>query len=388
MLQRDGLLTARVSLSLLTQNWRYDSLIVERWYAMPRKSAPRFDPGRNQWFLRFEKRKYYLCSGKGNWITAHRKATEIMGRSLTQEAPVTISGAVMAYLKHRGNEWHRSRLAIWIRWAGADTLTSIGPDHLEKLLTHLKTMGYRRKLPGVLGKRRDYSPKGLRHILRTVKSVLLWCAAPGRKWISDLPIMPKLDPSEVGHKDVPLANLPDVLTSLRPRVRAIVEFILATGCRPAEACQLKWHEIDWDAKTVRQEWSKTKRSTGDPRIIYLTADALRVLEQRKDNGSTWVFLNSRGKPYAPGGLRSILRRRGIPGCYALRHTFAQAARRAGVKIDVIQKLLGHRNLSTTQIYAKVWDGEAQQAAQNLPPLLPQALAGHEPKPAGETVPGE
>ncbi len=99
----------------------------------------------------------------------------------------------------------------------------------------------------------------------------------------------------------------------------------------------------------------------------------------------YVFPKKSGQPYRPSGLRSILRRRGINGGYALRHTYAQFALESGVSLEVVQKHLGHKHISTTQTYAQVRDPQAVQAAQALPSLL-QAPPPAEP--ARETGVGE
>lgn len=45
---------------------------------MPRRSQPRYDASRNQWYLNYRRKKYFLCSGKGNYVEAMQRAAAIM----------------------------------------------------------------------------------------------------------------------------------------------------------------------------------------------------------------------------------------------------------------------------------------------------------------------
>ncbi len=101
-----------------------------------------------------------------------------------------------------------------------------------------------------------------------------------------------------------------------------------------------------------------------PRVIYLGDDALGVLATLTPKPGP-VFLSRHGERYTPGGLRSILKRRGLSGAYALRHTFAQAAADADVPAEVLARLLGNSEAVAARHYYEVRDDRALRYAKTL-----------------------
>ena len=108
--------------------------------------------------------------------------------------------------------------------------------------------------------------------------------------------------------------------------------------------------------------------------MLLTADAYAVLlawlQVRPASLHPQVFLNQRGQPISANGIQGLLRNYGQQvGCavtpHRLRHTFARQVTEAGMPITSLGKLLGHAQVSTTQIYTAGADpalGEADQTA--------------------------
>lgn len=165
---------------------------------------------------------------------------------------------------------------------------------------------------------------------------------------------------------------PEELERLReacatPRERALIEFFAATGCRLSEAAGLSAEAVDLRARCaeVLGKGSKT-------RTVYFSVRAaclLRIyLDGRK--GGDALFAGSKA-PYRPLGTRTIEHivqcageRAGLPyrvHPHLLRHTFATQALSAGMDITAIQKLLGHEDVSTTQIYAEVSQESVRRA---------------------------
>lgn len=152
-----------------------------------------------------------------------------------------------------------------------------------------------------------------------------------------------------------------------PRERALVEFFASTGCRLSEAVDLPAEAVDLRARCVEVVGKGSKRRT-----VYLSVRAVCLLKTyltgRK--GGTALFAGNRA-PYGPLGTRTIEHiiretgeRAGLPyrvHPHLLRHTFATEALTAGMDITIIQQLLGHEDVSTTQIYAEVSPEAVRQA---------------------------
>jgi integrase/recombinase XerC len=150
--------------------------------------------------------------------------------------------------------------------------------------------------------------------------------------------------------------------SARSRDMAILELLYATGLRVSELAGLDLDSLDRDARTVRVLGKGRKE-----RIVPYGAAAARALDAYlgpRAAGSGPVFTNARGARLGVRSIRDIVgRAAGAAGVtrrvspHTLRHTFATHLLDAGADLRVIQELLGHSRLSTTQRYTHV--GAAQ-----------------------------
>lgn len=153
-----------------------------------------------------------------------------------------------------------------------------------------------------------------------------------------------------------------VKNSLDIRDRAMLEFFYSTGVRVSELVGLNWAAIDFQLEIVRVVGKGSKE-----RIVpfgRVAKDALGeyASEQRKRwnyacKGEAPVFLNNRGGRITTRSVARIvekhLRQAGIAvkmGPHGLRHTFATHLLNSGADLRVIQEMLGHASLSTTQRY--------------------------------------
>ena len=156
-----------------------------------------------------------------------------------------------------------------------------------------------------------------------------------------------------------------IRTSLDVRDRAILEVFYSTGIRVSELVGLNWGDIDFHLGIIRVIGKGSKE-----RIVPIGAVAIQTLrdyslEQRKKwnlscKGETAVFLNHLGGRITTRSVaRSVekhLRKAGITvkmGPHGLRHTFATHLLNSGADLRVIQEMLGHVSLSTTQRYTHV-----------------------------------
>lgn len=153
-----------------------------------------------------------------------------------------------------------------------------------------------------------------------------------------------------------------VKNSLDIRDRAMLEFFYSTGVRVSELVGLNWAAIDFQLEIVRVVGKGSKE-----RIVPFGKVAKETLgeyasEQRKRwnyacKGEAPVFLNNRGGRITTRSVARIvekhLRQAGIAvkmGPHGLRHTFATHLLNSGADLRVIQEMLGHASLSTTQRY--------------------------------------
>lgn len=152
----------------------------------------------------------------------------------------------------------------------------------------------------------------------------------------------------------------------RPRAVAILRLLLLTGCRFNEIASLKWAEADLAFSMLRLPRTKT-----GSRTIFLSAAAVELLRRLpREVGSEWVFPATRGSGSYKGVRKvwpAILRAARLEGVriHDLRHTFASTAVGRGVSLEVLSKLLGHREIRTTARYAHLADAAVRQATETV-----------------------
>ncbi len=141
-----------------------------------------------------------------------------------------------------------------------------------------------------------------------------------------------------------------------PKHRLIFETIYACGLRVSEAVRLKVRDMDRDRMTVRIEQGKGSKD----RYVPLSKRLLQRLEQSwtTQRPRQWVFEGSTShrclhitavqKAYTLAKLRAGIQKHG--GVHALRHAYATHMIEFGVDVLTVQRLLGHRSVSTTMRY--------------------------------------
>lgn len=155
------------------------------------------------------------------------------------------------------------------------------------------------------------------------------------------------------------------------REYALYSLLIYTGIRVGEALALKWEDISPEGNILIRD-SKTHTA----RVVYVPSQVMQILQQYQDSGATTVFVFSGLQPEKPlsyGVIRQhfkrLLQQAGVDrsGCnlHALRHTFARACIRAGLRREDIQQFLGHKDIRTTEIYTRL-------LSEDIRKLSPQA----------------
>ncbi len=164
-----------------------------------------------------------------------------------------------------------------------------------------------------------------------------------------LPDAPK--PKEV---DELLASLlgDDVLDL---RNRALVELVYSAGLRSAEAVGLDVGDVDFEQERVHVRRGKGAKDRvvplGEEAALWLARYLREARPKLCRGGESALFLSARGRRLETSTLRRV-----APHPHRLRHAFATHLLEGGADLRVIQELLGHSSLSTTQAYSHV-DGK-------------------------------
>lgn len=162
-----------------------------------------------------------------------------------------------------------------------------------------------------------------------------------------------------------LIDTPDTRKVLGIRDRAILEVLYATGLRVSELIQLQLSDIHLNMALLQTVGKGDKERIvplGDLAIhwieVYLS-DARPILV-KKNPSETALFVNNHGKKMTRQGiwknLKAIVRAAGINKTvtpHTLRHSFATHLLENGADLRTVQELLGHADISTTQIYTHI-----------------------------------
>ena len=176
-------------------------------------------------------------------------------------------------------------------------------------------------------------------------------------------------------------NLERVWQEIRcTRDRAWFALMIRAGLRVGEVVTLTASDILNQPKGGRPARIRVCGKGRKERVVLLSADAYAVLAEwlmeRGESQSAQIFLNERGQPLSANGIEWLLHRYGNRAGidltpHQLRHTFARQLTEAGMSITSLGKLMGHAQISTTQIYTAGANPELAQAYQTAMQHLEQ-----------------
>ena len=153
----------------------------------------------------------------------------------------------------------------------------------------------------------------------------------------------------------------EVTDAFSSRNKAILELMYATGLRISEVISLEFKNVDYDECIIRVMGKGSKE-----RIVPVNDYAIKYLKEYIDNYrpelvkndiNNYIFLNNHGRMLTRQGIFKMIKNyaalkniKKTIGPHTLRHTFATHLLENGADLRVIQELLGHSDISTTQIY--------------------------------------
>ncbi len=246
-------------------------------------------------------------------------------------------------------------LAAWLAGEGNRLLAADHGD-LQRYLAHRHATGAKARTAarGLSSLRRFY-----RHLLREGQLRVDPTALIGT------PKLPRPLPGTLSEEEVErLLQAPDPGTALGLRDRAMLELLYATGLRVTELVELRVDQVSMAQGVVRVLGKGSKE-----RLVPLGEEALQWLQRYGEearpglaagHGGDRLFLSRRGEGMTRQAfwyrVRTHARQAGIQrhlSPHTLRHAFATHLLNHGADLRVVQMLLGHSDLSTTQIYTHV-----------------------------------
>ena len=176
--------------------------------------------------------------------------------------------------------------------------------------------------------------------------------------------------------------------ALARRDASMLEMLYATGMRISELAGLTLDRVDLERRRLRVIGKGNKERQllfGAPAAGALRgylAEGRPVLAARGGAANAAVYLNANGAPLSVRGARLVLERwvraAGAPkrtSPHTLRHSFATHLLEGGADLRVVQELLGHANLQTTQIYTHLSDAALRSAYREAHPRAGRTGAG-------------
>lgn len=255
---------------------------------------------------------------------------------------------------------YRKDLQLYLAWWDSQSFNSsiqqAGKLHIEDFLLSMQDQGRKAKSNA--------------RLLSTLKRFYQWLALNERIASDPTALLkavkiPREIPSVISEKQVDeLLNAPDVMTPLGLRDRAILELMYASGLRVSEVVELPFEQVNLSAGLVQVTGKGSKE-----RIVPMGEVAIewigRYLRDARPQlvGQKWVptlFVSRIGRPMTRQTLwhrvHQLAFTAGIYGKlspHGLRHAFATHLLNHGADLRTVQLLLGHSDLSTTQIYTHV-----------------------------------
>lgn len=290
-------------------------------------------------------------------------------------ATFTVDRAVSVYLDHLAVErglaanslaaYRRDlrRYAEWLDAQDIGALADVTEADVSRFVAYLRTGD------------EDHKPLSVTSSARTVVAVRGFHRFAAREGYVDHDVTVEVHPPTPAKrlpKAIPLDDVERLLaaassgdTALSLRDRALLEFLYGTGARISEAVGLDVDDIDLDSRAVRLHGKG-----GKDRVVPIGTYAVNALADYlvrsrsglavKGKGTPRLFLNARGGGLSRQSAWEILRtcavRAKIDGDispHTLRHSFATHLLDGGADVRVVQELLGHASVTTTQVYTLV-----------------------------------
>ena len=221
-------------------------------------------------------------------------------------------------------------------------------------------------------------PSAANHAIEKIKSIINYCIKK-HKYFGTNPCEPiEMNPKGSRDRFLTEVEIPLFLEAVEQEdliLRNLFKMLLFTGVRKTNVLEMRWSQIDFCTRI----WTIDKTKNGEPLDMYLCDQAIKVLESLpRIDGCDWVFVNPQTKDHYKDIKKAwnrIKERCGIKDIviHDLRRSFATILLSSGVEPSVVAKILGHKSLLATSVYAKLLDfvknNAVQQAVDNIDKMV-------------------
>lgn len=255
-------------------------------------------------------------------------------------------------------ESYRRDLALFAHWLWSEQaklLNQADQGDLQQYLAFRFPTSKPRSVSRLIASLRRFYRYGLREGQVSVDPTLL----------IDTPKLPRSLPKSLNEDEVvALLNAPDIAQAIGLRDRAMLETLYACGLRVSELVGLRYTEVSLNEGVVRVtgKGSKTRlvplgEESVDWLLRYAREGRPQILQQRVSDS---LFVTQRGEAMTRQAFWYLIKRYALQAGihkplspHVLRHAFATHLLNHGADLRVVQMLLGHSDISTTQIYTHV-----------------------------------
>ncbi len=240
----------------------------------------------------------------------------------------------------------------YLREAGISDYREVTRDHMVEYLS--------------LAKRKGYASSTIHRALMAIKVLFRFLKREGYLHVNialtlDSPKLWQLIPEVLTNKEIEkLLSQPDTNTDQGLCDRAILEVLYGCGLRVSELCGLNIYDVHEDHVKVMGKGRKERVVPIGRKAIEAVDNYLRVRDQWDSDMEKALFVNSRGtridRMTVWKRLKDLAKAAGISkniSPHTLRHSFATHLLDHGAEIRVIQEMLGHANISSTERYTHI-----------------------------------
>lgn len=298
-------------------------------------------------------------------------ASAAEGSAAERRAP-TFSYLVTQYFERHGPHKAEASLKqdrsllrhIPKEWSGR-LLTSFTRNEMSQLHSDIASKGT--KVAGNNGRFAAQGKSAANHVLRFLRALfnraiewnLMTCANPAAKL--------KLFKDQRRQRFLTLAEVQQLNAALMVesyRWQAYFPLLLYLGLRKSELLNLKWENVDLEAK----ELHLTRTKSGEPFVQPIPEPAMRIIEALPSRGGKYLFPGDRDdRPVVnPNDAWARIRERaGLPDVciHSLRHSQASALIREGFSLQVVARILNHSSVRQSEVYSHLEQGVARNAIE-------------------------
>lgn len=279
----------------------------------------------------------------------------------------------LEYLKAKGyrpgtlvyTELYLDRFFSFLWEQGIRQIQNITADTVEQYQRHIFSLTSKQT-------KKKLTARTIFTRLNVIKKYFQYLIAHGHLLINPagkliLPKIPDSLPKNILQEEElpPLLNKPDLKSKIGVRDKAILELFYSTGIRRQELINLNLYDIDLTQRIIRINKGKRQKDRVIPlgKFASLSLNKYLSIVRSQWNRSSLqpaLFITSQGQRLKPQTLNYTVKKYASKlypdkkiSCHSLRHSCATHLLKGGASLRVIQELLGHSSLNSTQVYTRV-----------------------------------